>query len=239
MVGNGRALRALYVTGALAAAVLFMVVMSARADAQTQPMVASFYGEELRGSPTATGEPFDPDGLTAAHQTLPFGTQLEVCYVDCTVVTINDRGPFVEGRELDLSAGAARAVGLTGVDTVQTSLVGEGGSAAPAPEPAPEPAAEPAPEPAPEPAAEPVAAEPQAAPEVSQSGGSENVQLVEQNVDITQNIAQDVTVFESAPGVFFAEAVVPVNGDFAAAQAEADRIVQEAAQAAANGAIAV
>lgn len=231
-VGNGRALRALYVTGAFAAALLVMVVMSAKADAQ-ESVLTSFYGggDGFDGQPTASGEIFDSSALTAAHPSLPFGTQLEVCYQSCTVVTVNDRGPFAGDRGLDLSRAAADAIGLTpvGVDFTQVTVLGEGGSAAPAPEPA----AEPAPEAVP--AAEPVAAEPQAAPEVSQSGGTENVQLVEQNVEVTQN----VNVFEIEPGLFLAEAVVPVNGDFAAAQAEADRIAQETAQAAANGAIAV
>lgn len=77
-------------------------------------MVASYYGDELAGSPTASGEPFNPDGFTAAHKTLPLGTQLEVSYGGNTVdVTVNDRGPYVEGRDLDLSEGAAEAIGLT------------------------------------------------------------------------------------------------------------------------------
>ena len=51
-------------------------------------------------------------GFTAAHKTLPFGTLLEVCYQQCTTVRINDRGPYIGARELDLSYGAAQAVGL-------------------------------------------------------------------------------------------------------------------------------
>ncbi|MBA2693556.1 MAG: hypothetical protein H0U65_13875 [Rubrobacter sp.] len=96
--------------------------------AQAESVVASFYGDELAGNPTASGEPFDPSGLTAAHPSLPFGTQAEVCYQGCVTVTINDRGPFVAGRGLDLSAGAASAIGLTGVDTVEFNVVGSGGS---------------------------------------------------------------------------------------------------------------
>jgi rare lipoprotein A len=73
---------------------------------------ASFY-DERAGSPTASGEPFDPAGLTAAHRTLAFGTLLRVTSPATgrtVVVRINDRGPFVAGRELDLSAAAARAI---------------------------------------------------------------------------------------------------------------------------------
>lgn len=82
-------------------------------------LVASFYWQ---GKVTASGERFNPDGLTAAHKTLPFGTTLKVCYFErCTVVRINDRGPFIAGRDLDLSRGAARAIGLTGVGRVWVS----------------------------------------------------------------------------------------------------------------------
>lgn len=72
--------------------------------------VASYYWQ---GSRTANGERYNPDGLTAAHRTLPFGTRLKVCRQGCVVVRINDRGPFIRGRDIDLSYGAARAIGLT------------------------------------------------------------------------------------------------------------------------------
>ena len=64
-------------------------------------------------------------GLTAAHKTLPFGTQLRVCYRGCVDVRINDRGPFIGARELDLSYGAAKAIGLVnpGVANVQVSYL--------------------------------------------------------------------------------------------------------------------
>ncbi len=76
--------------------------------------MASFYGNEL-GSKTASGQRFNQEAMTAAHRTLPFGTKLRVTHGSRTVVvTINDRGPFVRGRVLDLSTGAARAIGLTG-----------------------------------------------------------------------------------------------------------------------------
>ena len=76
--------------------------------------MASYYGNEA-GSRTASGQRFNQNAMTAAHRTLPFGTKLRVTHGDrSVVVTINDRGPFVRGRVLDLSTGAARAIGLTG-----------------------------------------------------------------------------------------------------------------------------
>ena len=76
--------------------------------------MASFYGNES-GNRTASGERFNQNAMTAAHRSLPFGTKLRVTHGGrSVVVTINDRGPFVRGRVLDLSTGAARAIGLTG-----------------------------------------------------------------------------------------------------------------------------
>lgn len=76
--------------------------------------MASFYGNES-GSRTASGQRFNQNAMTAAHRSLPFGTKLRVTHGGSSViVTINDRGPFVRGRVLDLSTGAARAIGLTG-----------------------------------------------------------------------------------------------------------------------------
>ena len=87
--------------------------------------MASFYGNES-GSKTASGQRFNQNAMTAAHRTLPFGTKLRVTRGDRSViVTINDRGPFVRGRVLDLSTGAARAIGLTsaGVGRVVAEVV--------------------------------------------------------------------------------------------------------------------
>ena len=77
-------------------------------------MLASWYGPGFHGRTTANGERYDMYGLTAAHKTLPFGTQLRVCYNSCVDVRVNDRGPFIGARELDLSKGAAEAIGLIG-----------------------------------------------------------------------------------------------------------------------------
>ena len=75
---------------------------------------ASYYGSES-GSRTASGQRFNQNAMTAAHRSLPFGTKLRVTHRgQSVVVTVNDRGPFIKGRVLDLSTGAARAIGLTG-----------------------------------------------------------------------------------------------------------------------------
>jgi rare lipoprotein A len=76
--------------------------------------MASYYGNES-GSRTASGQRFNQGAMTCAHRSLPFGTKLRVTHGgQSVVVTVNDRGPFVRGRVLDLSTGAARAIGLTG-----------------------------------------------------------------------------------------------------------------------------
>jgi rare lipoprotein A len=87
--------------------------------------MASFYGNES-GSKTASGQRFNQNAMTAAHRSLPFGTRLRVTHGGrSVVVTINDRGPFIRGRVLDLSTGAARAIGLTsaGVGRVTAEVV--------------------------------------------------------------------------------------------------------------------
>ena len=82
-------------------------------------MVASYYGHgERLARHTASGAVFNPHGHTAAHRTLPFGTHLRVCHRGCVTVVVNDRGPFVRGRHLDLSYGAARAIGMGSTSTV-------------------------------------------------------------------------------------------------------------------------
>ena len=88
-------------------------------------MLASWYGPGFDGRTTANGESYNMYDHTAAHKTLPFGTRLEVCYQGCTTVRINDRGPFIGARELDLSYGAAQAVGLIhpGVANVEVTYI--------------------------------------------------------------------------------------------------------------------
>ena len=75
-------------------------------------MLASWYGPGFHGRTTANGEVYNMYDFTAAHKTLPFGTKLRVCYQGCVDVRINDRGPYIGSRELDLSKGAARRIGL-------------------------------------------------------------------------------------------------------------------------------
>ena len=83
-----------------------------------QHVVATFY---VTGRRTASGQRFDPGGYTAAHRTLPFGSQVTVMNPqngNSVTVVINDRGPFSRGVTLDLSRGAARAIGMHGTQWV-------------------------------------------------------------------------------------------------------------------------
>ena len=106
--------------------VALLVAVTYSQDARSSSVVASVYGSELAGSPTAcTGERFDPSGFTAASKTLPCGTQLRVCYERCTSLRISDRGPYIDGRDLDIAKGAADAIGLEGVGKVTISQTSE------------------------------------------------------------------------------------------------------------------
>ena len=90
---------------------------SAVTEAPRSPvtLVASYYGRSLAGNPTASGEPYDPEELTAAHRNLPLGTRLLVSRGGESVrVTVTDRGPYAAGHDLDLSLAAAREIGLIG-----------------------------------------------------------------------------------------------------------------------------
>ena len=86
---------------------------------QTGP--ASWYGPGFHGQPTASGEAFNTNELTAAHRTLPFCTRVKVVHQKTrrsVVVRINDRGPYAQGRVIDLSWASAQAIGLSGVAQV-------------------------------------------------------------------------------------------------------------------------
>ncbi len=90
--------------------------------AETQTGIASWY---QKGARTANGEAYNPDGLTAAHRTLPFGTVVEVTNLGngrTTRLRINDRGPFVGGRIIDVSRGGARQLGLMGSGTARVRV---------------------------------------------------------------------------------------------------------------------
>lgn len=87
--------------------------------------MASWYGERFTGRSTASGATYDPNALTAAHKTLAFGTQVRVTLQSTgrsVVVTINDRGPFSGGREIDLSRAAADTIGVTSQGTGAVTL---------------------------------------------------------------------------------------------------------------------
>ncbi|MEM6821847.1 MAG: septal ring lytic transglycosylase RlpA family protein [Verrucomicrobiota bacterium] len=90
---------------------------------------ASWYGEPFHGRKTASGEVYNMHGKTAAHKTLPMGSRLRVTNPKngrSTIVTINDRGPFVKGRDLDLSYGAAKQIDMIqeGVIPVEVEILG-------------------------------------------------------------------------------------------------------------------
>ncbi len=114
-------------------AFLLMAGCAGGGHSRTEPMtsgtfqrgVASWYGPSFHGNPTANGEPYDMWALTAAHRTLPFGTRVLVQSVDTgksVTVRINDRGPFIRGRIIDLSYGAARELAMIGRGTENVSL---------------------------------------------------------------------------------------------------------------------
>lgn len=91
-------------------AVLLAALFAASPAFADHSVVASWYGHGRR---TADGKPFNPSAFTAAHRTLPFGTRLLVsCRGRSVVVRVNDRGPWTRGRGLDLSRGAASALGI-------------------------------------------------------------------------------------------------------------------------------
>src|SRR6266446_3624316 len=136
---------------AIAAIGLLMLAACARTVTTSPPRppvlgseergLASWYGYPHHGRRTASGEVFDMRDLTAAHRTLPLGTRVMVTNVDngqVVEVRINDRGPFVEGRILDLSYGAARILGAVGSGVIPVrlrviALTGGEGPAATAP----------------------------------------------------------------------------------------------------------
>ncbi|MEK0084012.1 septal ring lytic transglycosylase RlpA family protein [Benzoatithermus flavus] len=114
-----RSLRILSLTALLAATAAGIGHAAARPEtgqaAFAQVGVASWYGPGFHGRRTASGEPFDQDDLTAAHRDLPLGSEVTVTNLEngrSIVVQINDRGPYVKGRVIDLSKAAARRLGI-------------------------------------------------------------------------------------------------------------------------------
>jgi rare lipoprotein A len=122
-------------TAALGAAIVGCAWVSASQDASankssavTAAGPASWYGPKFHGRQTANGEQFDMNQMTAAHRTLPFGTKVRVTNRSngrSVVVRINDRGPFVRNRVIDLSRGAAQTVGMidSGVAPVKLEVL--------------------------------------------------------------------------------------------------------------------
>lgn len=99
-----------------------LALLAAIATARSETGIASYY---YHGKSTANGERFNPDGLTAAHRTLPFGTLVRVTSLSTQrsiVVRINDRGPFVRGRIIDLARGAARQIGMIGAGVIRVRI---------------------------------------------------------------------------------------------------------------------
>lgn len=141
--GGARWLRSAARPGGLAgraAGLLVLLAMLASSCARRLPApevapsgrergLASWYGPGFHGKPTASGEPFDMHQMTGAHRTLPFGAWVEVRRLDngrSVRVRVNDRGPFVRGRIIDLSFAAARALDLVvaGIAEVELRVVG-------------------------------------------------------------------------------------------------------------------
>jgi len=91
----------------------------------TLASLASWYGYPYHGNKTASGETYNMYDMTAAHRTLPFGSKVRVCSKSskkCVNVRINDRGPFVHGRDIDLSRAAAEAIGLRSMGVGQVTI---------------------------------------------------------------------------------------------------------------------
>jgi rare lipoprotein A len=119
----------------LAAALSSAFILAGFSTALAETGIASVYA--YSGSKTASGERANPTGLTAAHRTLPFGTQVRVTNKrngQSVVVRINDRGPFVRGRVIDVTPAAARALGFSGLAPVTldgaSGVASSGGGAA-------------------------------------------------------------------------------------------------------------
>jgi rare lipoprotein A len=107
----------------LGATILISTVISSPLLANPQTGIASVYGNEK----TANGEYAHPSRLTAAHRTLPFGTRVEVTNLKTgrsVIVRINDRGPFIKGRIIDLTEAGAKALGFDGLAPVSLNVLG-------------------------------------------------------------------------------------------------------------------
>lgn len=116
-------MRKMCVTALLCLGLFFPTQSSAIQSKQPKTVIASYY---QYGNKTASGERYRPDGLTAAHRTLKFGTKVKVTNIKngmSVIVRINDRGPFLKSRGIDLSRGAARKINMAGIARVTLELV--------------------------------------------------------------------------------------------------------------------
>jgi rare lipoprotein A len=115
----------LHTVATLISLILLGMLSCSKEPTHTLQGVASWYGYPHHGRLTASGRRFDMYELTAAHRTLPFGTRLRVTNLSdgrSVIVTINDRGPFVNNRVIDLSYAAAREIGMIVLGTVPVQL---------------------------------------------------------------------------------------------------------------------
>jgi len=112
-----------------ATTLLALLILATGCASSTSDGLASYYADKYQGHKTASGERFDTARLTAAHRTLPFGTRVRVTNLDngrSVVVRVNDRGPFVSGRVIDLSPAAAKQLDMlrAGVARVKLEVLG-------------------------------------------------------------------------------------------------------------------
>jgi rare lipoprotein A len=107
------------------APVLVFSLPATDAFALSQQGIASYYGQKFQGRKTASGERYNHAAMTAAHRSAPFGSQLKVTNLSngrSVVVRVNDRGPWVRGRVVDVSGVAARQLGMTGRGLTRVSV---------------------------------------------------------------------------------------------------------------------
>jgi len=99
--------------------------LSGNGKLRTEEGYASYYSDKFNGKQTASGEVFNNSRYTAAHKKLPFGTMVKVTNLDngkSVIVRVNDRGPFVSGRIIDLTKAAATTLGMINAGTVKVSI---------------------------------------------------------------------------------------------------------------------
>jgi rare lipoprotein A len=105
--------------------ICILMILALPVMAGNEKGAASYYADSLSGNPTASGEPYDKNALTAAHRTLPFDTMVKVTNLDngkTVVVRINDRGPHSKSRIIDVSGAAAKQLGLIDSGTAKVRI---------------------------------------------------------------------------------------------------------------------